>query len=345
MWLYTRLSFIKKYSSKLLFIAFLGVHIPLLGIIAYILSTRISQYTGKEIILVALLFTLLSCGLTLYFLNKLTTPLKRSKDALEKYSQKGELPNLPVGYNDEAGILMQQVQNTIEKFDKLLNEKKDILALASHDLRSPATQIQGLAHLIRITNDAETTEQYIQLIENLCSKQITLLENLITLLRSDDDFISADKMEEISVKALIDSCIQLNEVLMNTKQIKYEIDLPSEPVIIKADRVLLTQAIQNLINNAIKYSEKGETIHITLAAMPGYAKLIIKDNGLGFTPDSADLLFNKFTTKRKKGTYKESTTGLGLYLTKRIISQHNGEIEAHSEGQNKGATFTVTIPA
>lgn len=104
---------------------------------------------GWNVILVALAATLIATGLTLLLLKSLLWPILQAKNALQDYTRKKVIPSLPVHYTDEAGQLLQQVQIAIDSMDALLKERKDILTLLSHDLRTPFTQLIGLGELLQ----------------------------------------------------------------------------------------------------------------------------------------------------------------------------------------------------
>lgn len=341
---YKSLSFINKYSLKFLLIAFLGIHIPLLGIIGYVVTRPSDTYSPTEIILVALFLTLFGTLLTLYLLNELLKPVVISKKSLERYVNEGKLPQLPTEYKDEVGILMNQIQHTIELQDELLSEKEDILSLASHDLRSPAAQIKGLAYLLKDETDSAVIEEYCNIIDGQANKQIELLENLITLLKSGNTLKAAINYKKIKLSQLVSNCVKMNKSLFHAKNLKVSINNAYTDVEVLGEEMLLNQAIQNLLTNAIKFSNEGEEITVKVDYSNGYAKVLVADKGIGFDPSSSEKIFDRFTLKRKKGTRNESTTGLGLYLTKKIIESHGGKIEAFSEGENKGASFTILLP-
>jgi signal transduction histidine kinase len=102
--------------------------------------------------------------------------------------------------------------------------------------------------------------------------------------------------------------------------------------------------VDNLLNNAIKYSEKEKNITITLKQKNFKAILEIKDEGQGLIADDKKIIFQRFTTLSAKPTGGETSTGLGLSIVKTLVEAHNGNISAESDGQNKGTIFTVKIP-
>jgi len=131
--------FIKKsYPAKFMVLAFIGIHIPLI-ILSVCIVFNVFNFSKLSAVLVVLAATLVATIIALYTFYQLLVPLHDSKKALENYLNNKELPKLPEQYTDEAGILMKEIQHTITALDTLIEEKKDVAALLSHDLRTPLT--------------------------------------------------------------------------------------------------------------------------------------------------------------------------------------------------------------
>jgi methyl-accepting chemotaxis protein len=139
--LYTSLSKIKyldkSYSLKYLFISFLGVHIPLIGIIIFVLVSGIKSMSPAQVIECVLIFTLLACAATLWVQNALAKPIIVTKNALVDYLSTKTLPKLPGTFKDEAGLLMANTNTALYELDNLIKEKRDFIYLLSHDLKTP----------------------------------------------------------------------------------------------------------------------------------------------------------------------------------------------------------------
>ena len=105
--------------------------------------------------------------------------------------------------------------------------------------------------------------------------------------------------------------------------------------------ILFARVLFNLISNAIKFSNSGSEIKLDVSQSGGYLKIQVKDSGIGFDISKKELLFDKFTSMGRTGTNNEISTGIGLYLCNQIVKKFKGSIDAYSDGENKGATFTV----
>lgn len=137
--------------------------------------------------------------------------------------------------------------------------------------------------------------------------------------------------------------METNQVLARNKGQKIYFNIEDHPIVY-ADETKLTEIADNLLNNAIKYSEKDKNITITVKQKNDKAILEIEDEGPGFTQEDKINLFQRFTRLSAKPTGGETSTGLGLSIVKALIEAHHGSIIAESEGKNKGSKFTVEIP-
>lgn len=331
-----------NYTLKFLFIAFIGVHIPLIVLIMAIAFDWI-PLKGWDIILVALLATLVATGLTLLLLKSLLWPIHEAKRSLFDYTKKKMIPALPTHYKDEAGQLLQQVQVTIDSMEALLRERKDILSLLSHDLRTPFSQLSHLGELLLTEKDPEVVAKYGTIICKLSYEQLNFIKDIVEILESGNAEDISHVYEAKNIGELISHAIEAQQLSAARKQIQINIhQIP--PVMVKCNSRLLSQAISNIIGNAIKFSNRGGEIFLKVHLFSGHVHLIVADKGIGFEPGKAELIFQKFTSEGKTGTEGEISSGVGLYLTRKVIQNHGGMIGAFSEGKNKGAVITVQLP-
>lgn len=333
----------KSYTFKFLFIAFLGIHIPLIGLIAFILASP-GALPGSTVFLIALCCTLGATAVTLFTLNALLAPLKMSKVALENYLTKRTMPNLPKQYPDEAGILMQRIDETVTSLDLLLQEKKDLIGLLSHDLRTPLSAILLFSNALE-KNDVMDDEQRREIgasISSSIKEQLSLFQRILEILRNDDINALQLNLETVSLKHMLTNCIQGMDSLARQKQLPIHLSVQQDCEI-KVDSDLLSQVIKNLLSNAIKFSHPGTGIAVNVEKRGQGVHITVKDEGLGFEPEHGEKLFQRFTKHRKVGTANEVSTGMGLYLSKKIVQAHDGSLTAISEGKNKGSAFCVSL--
>jgi signal transduction histidine kinase len=163
------------------------------------------------------------------------------------------------------------------------------------------------------------------------------------MLKSDQMNMDQRFFKKVPVMMVIGKCYKNLELEFKNKNITISVDIPKEiEVDIQLD--LFIQAIQNLFSNAIKFSHAGGTLRVDALQDERDTHIVIHDEGIGFDPAKAESLFDRFTKEGREGTAKEPSTGLGLYLVKKIVTGHKGKVSARSEGVDKGATFTIDLP-
>lgn len=328
----------KSYFLKFLFVAFIGIHIPLISIIIFILNN--DDLNKPSIILASILFTLLATALTLIILNKLLEPLIIAKKALEQYLRFRTIPVLPENYKDEAGVLMNLIKESVHSIDNLIKEKEEISALLSHNLRTPFNQIKGLCEVL--DTDDPSNQEVIKNINLVCDYQLKnvseLLSNINNQLNEKSTIITS-----FSIKNLIKDETAMFLTDLAKKQINIKTTFPEEDIVINTDKSKLTLVLQNLLTNALKFSFPGKTIYIAFKKMDEKVHISIKDEGIGFPADYENEIFIANSKLGRIGTAGEPSNGIGLNLSKKTMQVLGGDLIAKSDGENKGAEFTIII--
>lgn len=338
----SQISFLRRsYAFKFLFVAFIGTHIPLIGLLFFILYEDFS-ISPNTILIFALLMTLFASAVTLIVLKQLLKPIEFASKALRNYKKERLIPDLPLEYSDEAGLLMRSIQETIFDHERFIDEKQDLIYLLSHDLKNFAGQPQALANLIIETNPSDSVIELAELIYQSSKHQFQYIENFIKLLKDQDEINNSYPIARVVVFQSILNEVesQLNQLLL-IKKINLAIEVTVQKASLHIEEELLVRVIMNLIDNAIKFSFVGSTIYLKVFDDHGKISIEVRDNGLGFDISKKEELFKKFTKMSKLGTANETSTGIGLYLCRKIIDKSRGELMAHSDGVGMGATFTI----
>jgi signal transduction histidine kinase len=251
----------------------------------------------------------------------------------------------------ERKKLESQVQEYVQKLESSrdalthLNAQKDkILAIVSHDLRSPFTSILGFCELLK--NDFEELsneekKQYLGYIYEAAEQQLNLVNSLLDWSRLETGrirlhYISVDleKIAQAAIHSLLGIAMK--------KNITMKISIPKETIIV-ADEQLLQQLFSNLIGNALKFTPAGGIVSIILFENSDHHTIIdVSDTGIGIPADEMSKLFKVEEKYTRKGLAGEVGTGLGLPMCYEIMKKHNGAIEAISE-EGKGTTFRLTF--
>lgn len=335
----------KSYTLKFLFIAFLGIHIPLIGLIVFIVSFP-GDIPSSTVFLLTLGLTLSATVVTLLVLKGLLSPLHETKEALEQYILKRELPELPTHYPDEAGVLMHRTQDTIVKLDNLIEEKKDLIGLLSHDLRMPLSNIKLLSeHLKSAKNLPESQQAEIAtMIWNSAEQQLKIFQRILDILKYEDIETLNLTLKNVPARPMIEAAWAEMQQVAQKKDIQLVIDDHYDGKV-RVDRQLFPQVIKNLLSNAIKFSQPSSVVTVTINRKDDKAVITVTDTGIGFDNTTAEGLFERFTSRSKKGTDNEGSVGMGLYLSRKIVQAHEGHLTAVSRGLSQGATFTIRLAA
>lgn len=331
--------FKKIRASKSFMLAFPVILLALAELAIFLLINFgiIKLSVTVTIVLVLVLGVVALCG-TLYLYNKLVKPLRLAKQALSNYVVSQEIPEMPANTTDEAGSLLSNLHTTISQLDALNVEKSDMIDLLSHDLRSPVNRIISLSNLLAMEQDS-TVKLYSDYITNECRGLLRMLENILLMLKEDNHVFG---MASISLKKIIQETASFFDFAAAEKDLKINIDI-DDSVYIHVQPDLFTQAVRNIIGNAIKFSPENKSIYISCMQEMHKVSLCIRDEGLGLNPEDIERIFDRFTKAGKRGTKGEASVGLGLYLSKKIIEKHEGTLQAESHGLNKGASFTIVL--
>ena len=338
----SQISFLKKsYAFKFLFVAFIGIHIPLIGILFFVLfySHNISP---TSILICTLILTLLATGITLLVLNQLIKPISKASKSLDDYRNNRKLSVLPTEYTDEAGLLMCNIQESIYESESFINEKQDLIYMLSHDLKNFAGNPQGLAKLILSENPSDSVQHLAALICESTDLQFRYIENFIKLLNEQDQVVKFNpEPRDILFPNILPFINEQVEQRLIDKNIKLSLNLETVEAKLKIDEGLLVQVIVNLISNAIKFSYFDSEVKVRIYNEDLKLIITVTDRGIGFNKNQIEELFKKFTKMSRLGTANESSTGIGLYLCKKIIERNKGKLTATSDGKNKGAEFKI----
>ena len=225
--------------------------------------------------------------------------------------------------------------------DKLAErEKDDFISIASHELKTPLTALKGSLQVLERMKAAPTPmlPALLDQAGKSMNKVTALVDDLLNAGRVAEGQLHLKKTRFNLSKAIDECCLHVTAA--GTHQI---LQRGIKDVMVDADSERIQRVIVNMVNNAVKYAIGSKEIVISVAQEPGMLKVSVTDNGPGIAPDKIPHLFNRYyRVERNGGQY--SGLGLGLYISKEIISKHGGEIGVESEA-GKGSTFWFTLPS
>ena len=250
-------------------------------------------------------------------------------------------------YEINRGLLKDLVLKYSEAERKLveLNELKNkFLGIAAHDLRNPLAAIMSFSEIILEEETGPINEEqreFLDIIHNSSKFMLSLLNDLLDVSMIESGKLEL-KMEKGSLKNLIIERVNINKTIASKKNIDLKTDI-KEIQDTRFDANRIAQVVDNLISNAIKFSERDSKIYVTLSADKNKAVISVKDEGPGISKEDQVKLFNEFQKLTARPTAGEKSTGLGLAIVKKIIDAHKGNISVDSE-LGKGTTFYFTLP-
>jgi signal transduction histidine kinase len=237
-------------------------------------------------------------------------------------------------------ILAQEARAQAEDANR---QKDDFLAMVSHEIRTPLNAMLGWIQILQLhKNDAETVNKAIEAIERSAKLQSKFIEDLLDITRIGNNSLQLEK-QAIGLGALIEASITAIRPAAEAKNINLEIVRDGSDILVHADSERLQQVVNNLLTNAVKFTPKSGQVSITLAKKETDAEIIVKDSGIGITPEFMPYVFDRYRQAESRVTRKGGL-GLGLAISHRIVDLHGGSINAESDGENQGATFIVRLP-
>lgn len=222
--------------------------------------------------------------------------------------------------------------------------KNEFLATLSHELRNPLAPMRSALHMLRDQDmDPSRARPLLDTMDRQVGQMTRLVEDLLDLSRITRGVIEL-KREPVDVgveiRAALDSCA--GPIQAGRHQVK--VALPDDPLKVLADRVRLQQIMENLILNAVKYTEPGGRIAVEAEGDSGGVAIRVRDNGIGIAADKLAQVWELFVQVDDSNERTRKGLGIGLALVRDLVKRHEGTVEAHSEGLGKGSTFTVRLP-
>ena len=216
--------------------------------------------------------------------------------------------------------------------------------MVSHELRTPLNAILGWVALIRHGSVPEASiSNALEIIHRNAKTQAQLVADLLDVAGSVGGRLRVVRSEVDLVKA-VRPVVEAHTVAAAKIGVGLQMNGHSEPLIVWADEGRLQQVVRNLLSNALKFTPTGGRIDVQLRMTNGSAELTVSDSGAGIDPDFLPHLFERFTQAETGATRQHGGLGLGLSIARYIVELHGGSVSAHSEGQNRGARFTVLLP-
>jgi signal transduction histidine kinase len=259
--------------------------------------------------------------------------------------------------NEEIATLYRNAQAHVEQLEELDRLKSRFLSMASHELKTPLTSISGLSQVLlrrmrrRLDQGRPGETEWIEEQRGHVDRLELLNSQTARLGRLVDELLDVSRIESgklefrvaaVNLAELVTQVADRLQMMTNQHTIEVDVDDAADAAV-RGDRDHREQVLDNLVTNAIKFSPDGGTIRVGVHCDGDDVLLSVQDSGVGISPNQLDAIFGLFYQAEDPVSRRTGGMGLGLYISKEIVTRHGGRIWAESE-PNQGSTFTVALP-
>ena len=238
----------------------------------------------------------------------------------------------------------QELRQHVAALAEADHRKDEFLAVLAHELRNPLAPISNALQLWPyVENDRSELENLRIMMDRQLHMMIRLIDDLLDVSRITRGKIQLHK-QRVDLAMVVSGAVDAVKPLIDASGHRLTLTLPEQPLDVEGDVARLNQVFGNILNNAAKFTGRSGVIWVTVEQVDGLAVVRIRDNGPGIPKQMLDEIFELF--RQVDGTLSRSHSGLGIGLTlvKRLVEEHGGTVEAHSDGPGKGSEFVVTLP-
>ncbi|HSN20898.1 MAG TPA: response regulator [Usitatibacter sp.] len=234
-------------------------------------------------------------------------------------------------------LLYEEIQNADRR-------KNEFLATLSHELRNPLAPLRSALHMLRTQPlDPQRIAPLLQTMDRQVAQMTRLVEDLLDISRITRGAIEL-RRETLDVSSEVRHALESCHVPLDAGGHEVIVQLPSTPLNVVADRVRLQQILENVILNAVKYTNPKGRIEVSAASDLSDVVIRVRDNGIGIAPDKLAQVWDLFVQVDESPDRTRKGLGIGLALVRDLVKRHGGSVEAFSEGLGKGSTFTIRLP-
>jgi PAS domain S-box-containing protein len=244
----------------------------------------------------------------------------------------------------EAEIAKEQERKLRDQAESASRAKDEFLAMVSHELRTPLNAILGWSILLRSRSPLPDVERGLAVIERNARAQAKLVEDVLDISRIISGKLALS-LASTNVGEVVAASVETITPAAQSKDIKISTAISDASLTIMADADRMQQIIWNLLSNAVKFTPKGGTVSVDADRLGSDVRIAVVDSGEGIAPAALPFVFDLFQQADASITRRHGGLGLGLAIVKRLVSAHGGTVTVRSEGEGKGTTFVVRLPA
>jgi two-component system OmpR family sensor kinase len=284
--------------------------------------------------IVSLMVLVLASGIAILVAGRVLAPVRQLTDTAQAITESDLTRRIPVEGTDELAELAATFNAMLDRLEEAFATQKDFVGDAGHELRTPITVIRG--HLELLGDDPGEREEIVELVTDELDRMARMVDELLLLARAQrPDFL---RLEYVDLDVLTEELMAKGQALADRR---WELDAIGTGRL-TADRQRLTQALMNLMRNAVEHTSAGDRVALGSSLDGGYARLWVEDSGPGVPPGDQARIFERFARGRDSRPASDGA-GLGLAIVKAVAEAHAGWVTVDSE-PGRGASFGVVVP-
>ena len=235
----------------------------------------------------------------------------------------------------ERSVLIAELREQTAALSEADRRKDDFLAMLAHELRNPLAPIRNAVQLLAMDADAAIVAHARDMIGRQVAHMTRLVDDLLDASRVARGKIQL-QCERLDLAAVVRTTVEDHQADLEAAGLTIQMEVPSEPVVVRGDLARLTQVVGNLLHNSHKFTDSGGSVLVRLAAEEGGAALTVEDTGIGIAPEALTRLFEAFSQVEAGMARSRGGLGLGLAVVRRLVDLHGGRVRAASAGPGAG---------
>ncbi len=273
----------------------------------------------------------------------LTRPIEQFTKFIDNMP-KDSLQHVQIETRDEIGQLAIAFNNLIDRMAELEDKRRAFVSNASHELKTPLSIIKLLSDSLMQTEnpDPEFIKEFLSDMSKEVDRLTRIIEKLLDMTQMDSSQMNM-QFVHTDIREIVQEVYDKLLPLATNKNITLGYNRPDDEVILPIERDTLTEAIYNIADNSIKYTESGGSVSIGISRDLGNVYIAVSDTGIGIPKEEVQKIFDRFYRVDKARARETGGTGLGLSIALDAVKLHNGHIEVKSE-EDVGSRFTITLP-
>jgi PAS domain S-box-containing protein len=245
---------------------------------------------------------------------------------------------------EEREALLERAERARAEAEAANHTKDEFLAVLSHELRSPLNAMLGWVQVLdRAGGTDPLVARSVETIERNIRAQAQIIDDLLDTTRITSGNLALERVR-VELGAVVADTVESLRPMAAAKRLALALELPGARLEAMGDAARLGQVVRNVVHNAIKYTPEGGRVSVRLSERDGRAEIAVEDNGRGIEPERLPRVFDRFVQLEPSTTRRHGGLGLGLAIVKHLTELHGGAARAESEGLDRGARFTITLP-